>query len=337
MRSQNLVLFFLLFSTFTFAQEIPVPELNSRVTDLTNTLSESELDSLETKLKNFEDADSSQIVVLMLPSTGNESIEEFSNKVASRWKIGRAEYDDGVVLVIAKKDRKLRIEVGYGAEAVITDFQAKEIIDNFIVPKFKNDDYFGGIDAGITQIIKLMKGGKLEINSYHSTYPTTIKIEEKKESGLSFRTILLIFINAFPFSAFIFSFIYKQVSKNKKKAIEAVIKQQLFASTITILLVFIFSVVDYVGDELFWWLYLLMPGTWFAVIAFFAIIIADKGGSYSMSSGSSSYNTSNYNSNTNTSIFGGDSTSSYSGDSNNNSFGDGGGGDFGGGGASGSW
>lgn len=337
MRSRILLILFSLLGTFIFAQEVPVPKLNSRITDLTNTLSESELDSLESRLKKFEDADSSQIVVLMLPSTGDESIEEFSNKVATTWKIGRAEYDDGVVLVIAKNDRKLRIEVGYGAEAVITDFQAKSIIDNFITPKFKNDDYFGGIDAGITQIIKLMKGGKLEINSYHSTYSSTIKKEEEKESGISFTTIIIIVINAFPFSAFVFSFIYKQVSKNEKKAIEAVIKQQLFVSTLTILLVFIFSVVDYVGDGSFWWMYLLMPGTWFAVIAFFAIIIADKGGNFSMSSGSSSYNTSNYNSNTNTTIFGGDSTSSYSGSSNNNSFGGGGGGDFGGGGASGSW
>ena len=140
---------------------VGVPELSSRVTDLTATLSIEQASALENKLAEFERKKGSQIAVLMIPTTQPEDIAEYGIKVADLWQIGRNKVDDGIILIIAKDDRKLRLEVGYGLEGVVPDAVAKRIIAETITPYFKNNDYAGGIDAGISQIIRLIDGENL--------------------------------------------------------------------------------------------------------------------------------------------------------------------------------
>ncbi len=141
--------------------EVAVPALANRVTDLTGTLTQEQAASLEQKLAAFETRKGSQIAVLMLPSTQPEEIEQFSIRVAEAWKIGRKGTDDGVILVVAKNDRRLRIEVGYGLEGAIPDATAKRIISESITPRFKAGDFYGGITAGVDQLIRLIDGEKL--------------------------------------------------------------------------------------------------------------------------------------------------------------------------------
>lgn len=141
--------------------EVAVPALASRVTDLTGTLTQEQTASLEQKLAAFETKKGSQIAVLMLPSTQPEEIEQYSIRVAEAWKIGRKGTDDGVILVVAKNDRRLRIEVGYGLEGAIPDATAKRIISETITPRFKAGDFYGGISAGVDQLIRLIDGEKL--------------------------------------------------------------------------------------------------------------------------------------------------------------------------------
>lgn len=161
----SLYILALLFSFSSFGQ-VEIPELKTRVTDLTNTLSVSQRSSLENKLASLEEKKGSQVVVVLINSTDYETIEAYSIRLAESWKIGRKNIDDGVILLIAKEDRKLRIEVGYGLEGAITDHEAKMIIENIIVPKFKNEDYFGGIVSGVDAIIANIEGEPLPDSTY---------------------------------------------------------------------------------------------------------------------------------------------------------------------------
>ena len=141
--------------------EVAVPPLTARVTDLTGTLTAEQKSTLEQRLAAFEASKGSQIAVLMLPSTKPEDIAQYSIRVAEAWKIGRKGTDDGLILVVAKEDRRLRIEVGYGLEGAIPDAVSKRVISDTITPRFKADDYYGGISAGVDQLIKLVEGEKL--------------------------------------------------------------------------------------------------------------------------------------------------------------------------------
>jgi uncharacterized protein len=143
------------------ASEVAVPPLKARVTDLTGTLDSTQLAALDAELRAFEQKKGSQIAVLMLPSTQPETIEQYSIRVAERWKIGRARVDDGVILIIAKDDHRLRIEVGYGLEGVVPDLVAKRIIREVIAPHFLANDFFGGIRDGTRTLMKLIEGEKL--------------------------------------------------------------------------------------------------------------------------------------------------------------------------------
>ena len=144
--------------TLSASAEVAVPPLQARVTDLTGTLSASQVQTLDSQLRAFERAKGSQIAVLMLPSTAPETIEQYSIRVAEAWKIGRARVDDGVILLVAKDDRKLRIEVGRGLEGAIPDALAKRIVSEIIAPHFKSGDFFGGIAAGTDALMKLIEG-----------------------------------------------------------------------------------------------------------------------------------------------------------------------------------
>lgn len=141
--------------------EVAVPPLAARVTDLTSTLSADQRASLEQTLAAFEARKGSQIVVLLVPTTAPESIEQFSLRVAEQWKIGRRKVDDGALLLIAKNDRALRIEVGYGLEGSLNDATGKRIISETIVPRFKQGDFYGGITAGLARMIAVVDGESL--------------------------------------------------------------------------------------------------------------------------------------------------------------------------------
>jgi uncharacterized protein len=151
------------FAALTFAAwaDVAVPPLSGRVVDQTGTLGSGDIASLTQRLKDFETRKGSQIAVLIVPTTEPESIEQFSIRVAEAWKIGRKKVDDGALLVIAKNDRHLRIEVGYGLEGALTDVTSRRIIDEDITPKFKAGDFAGGVSAGIDRMIRVIDGEKL--------------------------------------------------------------------------------------------------------------------------------------------------------------------------------
>ena len=138
--------------------QIPVPALTGRVVDQTGTLSPAQQATLEQTLATFETRKGTQIAVLIVPTTAPEAIEQFSIRVAEKWKLGRKKVDDGAILIVAKEDRTTRIEVGYGLEGVLTDLASHRIIDEVILPRFKSQDFYGGITAGVDQIIRVVDG-----------------------------------------------------------------------------------------------------------------------------------------------------------------------------------
>ena len=148
---------------FMAAADVAVPPLSGRVVDQTGTLSADDAAALTQRLKDLETRRGAQVAVLIVPSTEPETIEQFSIRVAEAWKIGRKKIDDGALLVVAKNDHKLRIEVGYGLEGALTDVTARRIIDEIIVPHFKTGDFAGGISAGIDRIIRIVDGEPLPV------------------------------------------------------------------------------------------------------------------------------------------------------------------------------
>ena len=159
--ARHLVLAFLLCWAAIAVADVAVPQLTARVTDQTGTLSAAEISSLDQKLAAFEARKGSQIAVLIVPTTQPEDIAQYSIRVVEQWKLGRKNVDDGVLLLVAKDDRRLRIEVGYGLEGVLPDVTANRIINEIITPKFKQGDFDGGIDAGVDRIIKVIDGEPL--------------------------------------------------------------------------------------------------------------------------------------------------------------------------------
>jgi uncharacterized protein len=141
-------------STSTGLQAIPA--LNSPVTDLTNTLTAPEQQALAQKLNAFAQEKGSQIAVLVVPSTQPEDIAQYSLRVADTWKIGREQEDDGVIVIVAKNDRKMRIEVGYGLEGAIPDAIAKRIVSDVMAPQFRQGYFAGGLNASIDQLMALI-------------------------------------------------------------------------------------------------------------------------------------------------------------------------------------
>ncbi|MDD5298728.1 MAG: TPM domain-containing protein [Rhodocyclaceae bacterium] len=143
------------------AESVAVPVLSARVTDLAGTLDAGQKAALEDKLAGFEKVRGSQIAVLIVPGTQPETIEQYSMRVAEAWKVGRKGQDDGVILVVARNEHKLRIEVGYGLEGALPDAVCRRIIAEDIAPRFKAGDWAGGLDAGVDRIQALIAGEKL--------------------------------------------------------------------------------------------------------------------------------------------------------------------------------
>ncbi|MFZ9407430.1 MAG: TPM domain-containing protein [Burkholderiaceae bacterium] len=161
----GLLLLLMLLMAASLRAQTAVPALQGRVNDLTATLSPQQRDALERRLAQFEQRKGSQLVILMLPSTQPEPIESFSIRVAEAWKIGRGRtaasnagdsasaIDDGVLIVVAKADRRMRIEVGYGLEGAIPDAVARRIISDLMAPRFRENDFAGGLDAAVQALI----------------------------------------------------------------------------------------------------------------------------------------------------------------------------------------
>jgi uncharacterized protein len=159
--ARHLILALLLCWALPALADVAVPQLTGRVVDLTGTLSGDQIAAQTQRLTDLEQRKGSQVAVLIVPTTQPETIEQFSIRVAEAWKIGRRKIDDGALLVIAKNDHKLRIEVGYGLEGSLTDVTARRIIDEDITPRFKSGDFAGGIAAGLTRIIGVIDGEPL--------------------------------------------------------------------------------------------------------------------------------------------------------------------------------
>lgn len=178
---------FLLFSSVVLSQaQVAIPELwGMRVHDEAKVLSPETAHQLERELKIFEDSTSNQIALLIIPSLEGESLEDFSLRLAEAWKLGTKERDNGVILLIAINDRKVRIEVGYGLEGPLPDVICNRIIRNEIAPGFRRQDYDGGVTAGVHAIMDAIKG------EYKGTGSP---VRTKGRKGGSLLTLLIIFI-----------------------------------------------------------------------------------------------------------------------------------------------
>lgn len=139
----------------------PVPALSSHVIDTTSTLSAADQQALDAKLTAFETATGAQLVVLMVASTAPEDIASYANRVGNTWKIGRKDIGDGLILLVAKGDRTLRIEVAKTLEGAVPDLMAKRVIDQAIAPRFKEGNFAAGIDAGVERLMALVRGEAL--------------------------------------------------------------------------------------------------------------------------------------------------------------------------------
>jgi len=151
----------LFYSPLALADLVAIPDLSAHVTDLTQTLSPAEKLQIEDKLSAFEQKKGSQIAVLIVPTTKPEEIEQYSIRVVEKWKIGRKKVDDGILVLVAKDDHKMRIEVGYGLEGAIPDLTAKRIISEAIAPKFKQGKFADGLSEGVDRLIGLVNGEAL--------------------------------------------------------------------------------------------------------------------------------------------------------------------------------
>lgn len=147
----------------TPGDSIPVPKLSARVIDQTGTLTAPERAALEEKLRAFEQARGSQVAVLIVPSIGPEAIEEFAGRVTDEWKLGRKGVDDGVLLLIAKQERKIRIHTGRGVQGTLTDALSRRIASDIIAPHFRSGDFSGGLEAGVDAVMKAIEGESLAL------------------------------------------------------------------------------------------------------------------------------------------------------------------------------
>lgn len=180
---------FILASTLTsafalVAHALDVPPLTGQIVDLAHVLPSSTVESLTAKLAAHESQSSNQVAVLIVPSLEGESLEEFSHRVATTWKLGQKGTDNGALLLVAIKERKVRIEVGYGLEGVLTDARSAQIIRNEIVPRFRAGDIPGGVMEGINAIVKTIEG----------TYQASEKAVPRQESDVIGQVVVAVIV-----------------------------------------------------------------------------------------------------------------------------------------------
>jgi uncharacterized protein len=167
----------------------PLPRLTARVTDLTQTLPPADVQALEAKLAGWEQRTGNQLVVVIVPSTKPETIESYSIRLADAWKIGHKGQDNGAIFLIAKDDRKLRIEVGYGLEGVLTDVTSHRIITETVAPLFQQGKFAQGVDAGVDRIIQVVGSG--------APLPAQ-RAPAQPSSGFDFQTLLILLFVVVP-------------------------------------------------------------------------------------------------------------------------------------------
>ncbi|WP_420579821.1 TPM domain-containing protein [Reichenbachiella sp.] len=219
---------FIFLSNITIAQDyVAIPENKQRITDLTQTISGNDLEYLEDKLRRFEETKGSQIAVLILTSTKPEEIEQFSIRVAEKWEIGRGGIDDGVLMIVAMGDRKIRIDVGYGLEGAIPDIYAKRIIENIITPEFRHSQFASGINKGVDAIMDLINGEDLPA--------VTKKNYRPQGSAKNFSIGLIVF------GLIILSVIKAMIKKSSMKFIVALVIAVLLAWIMANVIMGIFS------------------------------------------------------------------------------------------------
>ena len=141
--------------------QVAVPPYSAPVVDLTKTLTREQQAALSRMLQEFEARKGSQLAVLLVPTTQPEEIEQYSIRVAEQWKTGRKNVDDGAIMVVAKNDRAVRIEVGYGLEGALNDATANRIVREAVLPRFREGDFYGGINAGVDRMMRVIDGEPL--------------------------------------------------------------------------------------------------------------------------------------------------------------------------------
>jgi len=156
-----LIAIFIIASFNVRAELVAIPALKTHVTDLTQTLTSEQQNQLEAKLSAFEQQSGSQVAVLIVASTQPEDIAQYSIRVVDAWKLGREKPDDGLLILVAKNDHKMRIEVGYGLEGAIPDLTAKRVITEVMAPSFKQGDFYAGINNATDKLIALISGEQL--------------------------------------------------------------------------------------------------------------------------------------------------------------------------------
>ena len=196
MRSLLLSLCFLLAPCLALAQSglQPIPALSARVIDTTGTLDAAQRQSLDSKLSDFEKSKGSQIVVLMIPTTQPEDIVAYTQRVGDLWKIGRKDIGDGLLLVVAKNDRTVRIATAKTLEGAIPDLAARQVIDRVITPRFRDGDFAGGLNAGVDQITALISGEKLP-------EPAAAASGGPRQPGFQWLDLAVLLFVAVPFAA----------------------------------------------------------------------------------------------------------------------------------------
>ncbi|KAG1652841.1 UPF0603 protein YgcG [Nymphon striatum] len=225
-----------LFTTSVSADLVKVPDLKSRVTDLARVLSASEEAAIESSLENLEKTKGSQLAVLIVKTTSPEAIAEYSMRVVDKWKLGRKGVDDGVLLLIAIQDRKMRIEVGYGLEGAIPDIAAGRIIDEYIAPEFRSGSYYAGISNGINKLIGLINGEDL---------PPRSSAQAEKSDFVGPVLFFLIFISSYisrGLTVMLGSVIATSVISLAGGGIVWILTQDIFFSVFAALFLGIFSV-----------------------------------------------------------------------------------------------
>ncbi|MGB4064011.1 MAG: TPM domain-containing protein [Azonexus sp.] len=171
------------------ANEVALPALTERVTDLTATLSAEDRAGLTASLTALEKDKGAQIAIVLLPTTQPESIEQFGIRLAEAWKIGRKGVDDGVIVIVAKDDRRMRIEVGYGLEGAIPDAIAKRIVAEQMAPRFREGDFAGGLRATVATLDKVIRGEPLPA-------PVVQTAPSSADSGDALTFLLIVFFMA---------------------------------------------------------------------------------------------------------------------------------------------
>ena len=226
------------------AQELqPVPRLIARVTDQTGTLSADERGRLEAKLAAFEAQKGAQIAVLLVPTVKPEAIEQYSIRVAEAWKIGRKGVGDGVLLLVAKQDKKLRIEVGYGLEGALNDATAKRIISETISPRFKQGEFYGGIDAGLDVIIKVVGGEALPSAKAKSDTGSTTASSSDNFETLLFAGFILVFVVGGILRAIFGRFLAAGIIGGVAGVIAAIILSSMIVAGLIGVAAFVFSLI----------------------------------------------------------------------------------------------